>query len=55
MIFYGTGVKVVWLVRVSERCGRQTNHDEFSRQIVNLAPHKILDNFYISRIYLVHV
>ena len=39
----------------SERCGRQTNHDEFSHQIVNFAPHKILDNFYISRIYLVHV
>ncbi len=39
----------------SERSGRQTNHDEFSRQIVNLAPHKILDNFYISRIYLVYV
>ncbi len=39
MIFFGASVKVVWFCweNYSERCGRQTNHDEFSRQIVNLA------------------
>ena len=56
MIIFGAGVKVVWFCweNYSERCGRQTNH-EFSRQIVILAPQKILDNVSISRIDLVHV
>ena len=47
MIFFGAGVKVVWVVR--DVAGRQTMMN------LNLAPHKILDNFYISSIYLVYV